>query len=562
MSLDCSFGGYFDEWINFGEQARVTTVDVPARRIKSAKVAWLNERVLFQLGINLGNELIRNRFCDWLVENYGFMSVEHIEFKDALIGEVFSFCADRYGGGSGTHHGGSGRCASRGAISAKGIGRTSLIPKHIDHGHSTGFAWLYEAIREAVASSISSMELPHGSIPIIAILSTGLDVARERGQALEPTAIILRQNFVRPAHFQRSIFFGTQQNQNFDQTQDALSVKHWINYVFNSERSTIEHRDTILEIFEKISNQIGAARALRLWHGAFFSSNSSITGASADFGSFTSIRNWHPIVGQSGEIMGQEVNQVQLALISIWRSISRIHGISDSLFEDVEPQSWVSDAAWKGFNDIVKAAVGMDNDFGDEVAENLAKELKLFYDLQINDHQISNEPIALQDIFKTEAYGHLKKKIENWLRPRDEVLGIVGRHSAKSTANAFRQCEDVLIVEDFINLQISKSRRHIVGLTPSLTPLAHCYKFGTFVAWCNCANAKDLKVYLEAPCDKKYVYVLGVNIPFEEANGCKLIRNGDCVIIEIDFVHGSFEVPYTVELFGHRVTIPVPTFFY
>jgi len=56
----------------------------------------------------------------------------------------------------------------------------------------------------------------------------------------------------------------------------------------------------------RIAQQIGSARAMRLWQGLLVTSNLSIDGAFVDFGAFRALPDWRKCRGANGECFGDE----------------------------------------------------------------------------------------------------------------------------------------------------------------------------------------------------------------------------------------------------------------
>lgn len=192
-----------------------------AQRLKFARVAWLNERAWFLRGVDVSRLDIMRLLCEELIRNFAFVTprLERLPSVDApfLSDDSETFSADRYGGSFGTIHGGSGRCGSRLGLSVKGIGATPLCSDEADWYHKHGCMWLEEAIREAVLGEIAALEFPHGAVPTLAIIDTGIRVVREDGSREAPRALVIRPEALRVAHMERSIFFGNAGEKTSDQ---------------------------------------------------------------------------------------------------------------------------------------------------------------------------------------------------------------------------------------------------------------------------------------------------------------------------------------------------------
>ncbi|HEX6374862.1 MAG TPA: hypothetical protein VFZ91_03985 [Allosphingosinicella sp.] len=114
--------------------------------------------------------------------------------------------ADRYGGSGIGTNGGSGRSVVLDGYSVKGVGPTPLIGVGTPLAHSSGGAYLEEAIREILFSRLLQRIMPHGASPIVAVIDTGIDQQwhLEGGIKTERRVLIVRRFALRPAHFQRA----------------------------------------------------------------------------------------------------------------------------------------------------------------------------------------------------------------------------------------------------------------------------------------------------------------------------------------------------------------------
>jgi hypothetical protein len=276
--------------------------------LKNARLLWLNHRWFLEQGINTSDRDIAEKIARTLMETFAVSSKP----RDGVAAKS-CMAADRYGGTGGAIHGGSGRCGNVGQFNAKGIGQTPLVSLNADIHHVNGRMSLAEALRETVNAEVANFELPYGSVPVVAIIDTGETFTIGDDPTMNRGAIVVRPNYVRPAHYERSIFFGDSGHSGSQQFLDALRVK-------DAVRANLAAPDvfpSLSEMFMRFSHQIGAARANRLWQGQFLSSNLSIDGALADFGSFRSVPNWRATVGLAGERFGAEMTQLRKALLSL-----------------------------------------------------------------------------------------------------------------------------------------------------------------------------------------------------------------------------------------------------
>ena len=250
---------------------------------------------MIELGIDTGSLSERGRFAEGLLERFAFSVPDQFDPADSYESELRTFFADRYGGPTGAIHGGSGRCGTSGYFHAKGMGRTPLISSRADWFHSHGCMWLEEAIRETIYSELACAEFPHSAIPVIAIIDCGLHIYSDSEPPGARRAMIVRPNFIRLAHLERSIYFGTAGSVRSNQYLDALRTKEviqsFVNRASEGSRGVFLTRN-IEETFSRIGEQIGYGWASRLFHGGYLSSNITINGELLDFGSFRALPNW------------------------------------------------------------------------------------------------------------------------------------------------------------------------------------------------------------------------------------------------------------------------------
>lgn len=234
--------------------------------------------------------------------------------------------ADRYGGMGIGSNGGSGRAASVNGYYVKGIGPTPLIGKTTNPAHSTGHCTLEECVREAVLSECVDAEFPWGAVPVLAIIGIGVSVpmAPEPGIGLDNPAgmmelgLLIRPNFLRPAHFDRALgFLSDMPKQGF---QDSLRVKAMI-----ESGRRIWGDQGLLNMFMQLharwADQLAYGYAHRFCHGAPSPSNVTLDGRLLDFGAAT-LPTWakvHTALG--GPVTGQELPFMLRTLQSMLRQI-------------------------------------------------------------------------------------------------------------------------------------------------------------------------------------------------------------------------------------------------
>ena len=298
-------------------------VPFPAQRLVSMRVAWLNRRWFLARGIDVTLVSERERVEAWLVAEFGYIS----QAASTALPKTDrkTFYADRYGSTEGTTpHGGSGRSGIAGRFSAKGIGVTPLVGKGAAPGHAHGCATLEECLREAVYSEIIGAESPHGAVPTIAVLDTGIDFidpdARTRSQRHSRRGLLIRPCVLRPAHAERAALFRRAdgmhelQNQREDVARARAVVHTWARAAL--PRRTAVPAETLIG---RLAQQIAFAQVHRFTGGGLFSSNVSLLGEWLDFGNAHALPDWsHAKVLDHAAGFGAE----QLTLRAICHSIA------------------------------------------------------------------------------------------------------------------------------------------------------------------------------------------------------------------------------------------------
>lgn len=289
------------------------------RRHVGARVVWVNERWALRHGVAVHEPEAKAQWENWLLDNFGVAQPGPHDPRDAYTGPPVRLVADRYGETGGSLHGGSARSASRCGFNAKGIGRTPLAADNADWYHSHGCLWSEEAVRETIASEVMQAECPQGAIPVVAVIDTGKHIYWDDGTTGERRAIIVRPDFLRLGHLQRSVFFGDAGHPASQQYIDGLRTAAYNREVWTpGGQGKRPPYGSATEIFSKIGHQIGWARARLLWTGPYYPSNTALCGASVDFGSFRSVPNWRRLRGAARDPgFGEELNAVNAAIDSV-----------------------------------------------------------------------------------------------------------------------------------------------------------------------------------------------------------------------------------------------------
>ncbi|WP_156437873.1 hypothetical protein [Sphingomonas sp. CCH20-B6] len=263
---------------------------------------WLNSAWLESFDRQIRGPAARADVVSWLMNNYAVQTVEDESAADTGVDAY----ADRYGATDGAAHGGSGRCVYVNTFNIKGVGRTPLVASGaVNHAHG-GFG-LIEALRGTVYAELVHRESLHGAVRTLAILTLP-------PFGTHPTArrcLLIRPNFVRPAHAERSLFFGRSGSVDSDQYQDHLRVQE-------ARRQFVMQGLNSKDVAVRAAQQIGSLDALQMAQGRFTSSNMSVDGQVADFETFRLFNNWNYLSGfrEGHHLFGREIDDLVYAASS------------------------------------------------------------------------------------------------------------------------------------------------------------------------------------------------------------------------------------------------------
>ncbi|WP_146084032.1 protein adenylyltransferase SelO family protein [Xanthomonas albilineans] len=296
------------------------------KKLTRARVVWMNHSWMRMQGLDLSNLSVKEEVKDWILSEYA-VSSNGIDLggNENVVGTVFY--ADRYGASEGSLHGGSGRCGTSGMFNAKGIGRTPLVSAGVDWSHSHGLLTLCDAIREVIASEILSREMPHGAMPVVAIIDTGFDLPMGESESPVRCAILVRPNFLRVAHFERSVFFGTRGFEGSDQYSDENRVREMYSNIERAYcKEAISAECALAETFSRIVSQVGHSQAHRIWNGRPGSDSFAIDGSLLDFGNFRALPDWRSADDGNGQIFGRDLFELIKISDSLGHYLSKHRG--------------------------------------------------------------------------------------------------------------------------------------------------------------------------------------------------------------------------------------------
>lgn len=302
----------------------ISSAAVDLGKIASPRMLWVNkeaagltgERVESQEMARYTSHLMQS--CSYLAGGRGVTSEQG--------------WADRYGGSGIGPHGGSGRSVLLNGYSVKGVGQTPLIGVDVPLAHSSGGAYLEEAIREAVLSQFLRKLLPHGASPILAIIDTGIDQSWTlHGGRIEKErrVLIVRPISLRPAHFERAYRY---RPANFSEKRADI---HRVTGNFQACCALLGKaglRNALETCYVRWANQIAFALIHNIALGSS-PSNFTLDGKILDFGAVSPLRQLANYLVSPGN---STLDDFSVLLESLGEVASSASGFDESAFDGFE----------------------------------------------------------------------------------------------------------------------------------------------------------------------------------------------------------------------------------
>ncbi|MEF3082079.1 hypothetical protein V3391_07605 [Luteimonas sp. SMYT11W] len=489
-------------------------------RLKSAQLVWLNLRWLKDQGIDPDNIELLDRVKNWIVSEFGYVVDTPEAHDDQLDREDERiFLADRYGSNSGlVAHGGSGRASVVGRFHIKGVGRTPLVGRGVNREHSHGSASLNVAIREAIYSEIVHEEFPHKSVPVIAIVNTGLEYESSGVPSRKlRRAIIVRPSMIRPAHLQRAAgFIDPVDGHANSQLDDCFRVEEVVSHIFPADQDLSSKSEKLYSYFCRVAEQIAFGQVHRLYSGGYFSSNISIEASLLDFGNMHALPNWINLKVLDNDLgFGREMLSLESTVISLSFYIRKF-GSGDS-FEPKVAMHRANSAYHAKFREETIRVLGLstgDNSDERETAVEIfrsiyAKQQRIQRNYTASGHSSDRWPFD-----KTFAYAGdpssaldestkaLIEACERFAECSKEGDSPVTLELARARYLATRDClirdriqtdvDDLLesnpldlikSVDSYISSVVSRGRRHWRNLDANHVVTDHAYLNGDSVLW-------------------------------------------------------------------------------
>jgi hypothetical protein len=350
-------------------------VPFKAHRLQSAAIAWINRRWFLERGFDLGQVVVLRRLTAWLLDEFAWCVQTS---STSFTADARTLWADRYGSSDGfAVHGGSGRVATVGCFQAKGVGQTPLVGQGAPPGHSHGYIALAECLREAIFAEIAAAEFPHGAIPVVAVLDTGLYFSSpnpaDRYDQNVRRGILVRPAVFRPAHAERAPLFKhpigdfiNKQSDDVQRTRDVIA--HWTASA-SSRKDAAADAETLTTWIRAIGEQIAFGQVHRLFSGGYFSSNVSIHGELLDLANMHALPNWsraqvHSVVAGLGDEV--KVLRAPIGALAFYFTKYQRRGYAGALAQHLlESATSQYELAWRRYSLALCQAEGLPPDAQD-----------------------------------------------------------------------------------------------------------------------------------------------------------------------------------------------------
>jgi len=539
------------------------------KRFRESSVCWLNTRWLLSKGVDATEPGTRCEWERWLLDTFAFGAprpARDNEPESFYIEGCRTLYADRYGAPGGTPgHGGSGRCGYHGSFNAKGIGPTPLVGR-ADWYHAHGCMWLEEAMREAVLAELAAAEFPWGAVPVVAVIRIHDVLQRPDGSFEPPRAILVRPNFIRPAHFERSILFGTSGHEDSDQYIDAIRTEQAIRTFCmhcRGEHSLGLSTTSIAETFRRIGAQIGYGWASRLFHGGYFSSNLTMDGELVDFGSFRALPSWRRAFSvRSTAPFGSELDALKPVVDSLSFYFAKYGDVQNQI-DSASTMREIRDASHVSFRHSCLEGLSILGEESRDIQDHAMEIVIRYFHRQqqtvvnyFNGEQkrrVSWAYSGVNERARTEFWDgeaeteflqglaavcgtsgggasnneNLLLASKRWLRPRPLAYR---ENLQRVIEGAIRNAPEpgmgsAQYWERLVDTLVSRSRRRWPGLLENLVLLAQVSRGGCSALYCVDPRKNEFSVIIEAIKCADMLHVFGKRIPFKAVSNSLLVTS-------------------------------------
>lgn len=579
-------------------------VPFTAHRLRFAAVAWINRRWFLERGFNLAQEETLRRVCSWLLDEFAWCVRSGSEGFAAYSRTLW---ADRYGSTGGVAvHGGSGRVATLGCFQAKGIGQTPLVGRGAAAGHTHGCQSIAESLREAIWAEVALAEFPHGAVPVIAVLDTGLDFsspdpADQFDQGVR-RGLLIRPAVVRASHAERAPLFKHPATKFVNrQVDDVARTREVISYWAGTSQEKDTQQLGVLGTFvQSTAEQIAFGQVHRLFSGGYFSSNVGVLGELLDFGNMHALPDWSRAQVLSNRPgLGDEMRLFSRLISSLAFYFTKYHqgGDSESLARDLLTLATSAyKFAWRQYGVALFQVQTLEYDVQEAVHGALRR-----YFAEQQRHQVMyrfgfatrkgalSEVGWLYDALVDEKYpanrmeSRILREIVEQLRKHDVDLYVALSTAARllmprlsvdrrklldilSTAvPRVPQSLDPKALDEIVRAAVSGARRHWARLPSGYAVLAHATYEGSSALLCARCRKGPRTVWLEGIRDSSAgLHWFGRR--FEEADfrGLDLYQNGAywwsiCPVFQTgDGLWHTHLAGCKVALPGMDVSYPIP----
>ncbi|MDO6581348.1 hypothetical protein Q4491_08310 [Photobacterium sp. 2_MG-2023] len=305
-----------------------------AFRLTKAKVVWVNMSLLHKYQLFSGKQLPDKEVVDWLLDEFAYTTFSDSSCVDQS--RQGQFYAERYGGQAINRNGGGARAGLKGHFQVKGMGPNALVGEGSDFWYSHGSATLVDMIQEALWGEVCHHLLPYGSVRCLAVIQTGLDAIgdHKKEQVKLPGGMVVRENALRIAHFERAPFFSPSARaeelvSDCDRTKAALeSLKYSIEQILATHIASLS--DGLIALVERWAVQFAYAKSVRLMHGAVTSSNLCLDGRWIDFGTISTLgKHANTICGRGNPPFWHDHSAIYVSIYNLCFYINKLGPVGE-----------------------------------------------------------------------------------------------------------------------------------------------------------------------------------------------------------------------------------------
>ena len=335
---------------DFTERAETTPlppsqyVEVKARKLKNARIVWVNWALFEEYGIQVPPEGMTPEFEQALLDAFAWATPDENDDPSVFSSETRTLFADFYGGSGIGKNIGSGRAAAflgKIRVQLKGL-KTSLVGEK-GKLHSNGKLPMVSASEEAIFGEINHRQMPYGANRVFLIIDRGTSTPYikrpgEKPRSADRDTIMVREDPIRPAQFMLLNQRDRVQTGKFVPLEiDPKETRNALAHGFGVEPEGLSTQSGVTKIISEYVQRIAVQYArsfagLKLYHGATSPSNIELNGRFLDFGPESAQPGHGPIqfnwinepAGETGEIKAELIesflNELQFRIDVHWTS--------------------------------------------------------------------------------------------------------------------------------------------------------------------------------------------------------------------------------------------------